>query len=72
METHKVEDANSGLYTVDGSLHTHITKNYKVVVKKLLTETNIIIKANKEPSTKKYLVILIDQKLLIVVKAIYG
>ncbi len=22
METHKVEDANRGLYTVDGSLHT--------------------------------------------------
>jgi hypothetical protein len=25
METHKVEDINRGLYTVDGSLHTRFT-----------------------------------------------
>ncbi len=30
----------------------NITKNYKVVVKKSLTKTNNISKANKEPSIK--------------------
>ena len=46
----------------------NITKKDKVVVKNTLTKTNNISKSNKEPSIIIFQVILINQKLLIMVK----